>query len=109
MISEYPDLNHNGVPDVFEDRKPISVILQEDEQEQVPKPEVEQVVPVPVHHEGPPTVTLEIEVARRPPKRGEMYLDSDGTVRIQGYAGGISEIIVKRIIDAPPYFKPIQR
>lgn len=95
MSDEYPDTNGNGVPDAFENRPSISEILQE------------AGLPILVPDDGPPTITLELEIAKRPPDKGEMYLDVlDGTVRVEYYSGGMAELIVKRVLKAPPYWKP---
>lgn len=52
------DSNNNGVPDVFEHRRPISEILNNDEPRE--------------------TVVIEIETRRRTPRKGELFLCGSG-------------------------------
>lgn len=98
--TDYSDRNGNGVPDVFEHRRPISEILQGDGSQ---SPSPAHVAP-----DEAPTATIIIEIGKRPPKRGEMYFNShDGRVCVErsGYSS-LSEVIVKQIVAAPSYWKP---
>jgi hypothetical protein len=93
------DSNGDGVPDVFDRRRPISEILQQDEADGI---QLQQ-------GKTPPTITLELEIGMRPARKGEMYLDGyDGTVHLKrdSYVG-MADIIVTKVVSAPSYWRVI--
>lgn len=87
---EYPDSNGNGVPDVFENRLPLSEILNQ---------EPSTVVVVDSN-----SIIVELEIGQRAPRKGELYF-LGGVIQRREYADSqVTVTIVKRIIAAPPDF-----
>lgn len=101
-VEGYPDANDNGVPDAFENRLSITEVLNLPEKlEQITQANTalqEQV-------DRDNTLTLELDLRQRSPRKGEMYLFLDH-VRVAMYDGGGTALIVKRIIAAPSWWRP---
>lgn len=111
---EFPDNNQNGIPDVFENRRSIIEILQEDDlaSPAQPEPEIKLSEAFGANHKftAVPTLIMEIEISQRPPEKDEMYFDgSSGLIRkhtSRGYRTSIARTIVRRV-NAPTYWTPI--
>lgn len=62
---EYPDTNNDGVPDAFENRRPISEILNSE--------------PTPAQTYG--TIVIEVEKRPRDPKKGEYFFCGSNSIQ----------------------------
>ncbi len=92
---EWPDNNYNGVPDAFENRKPISQIFAEQDERDRLEQEVSD--------NG--TVILEIEIKRRVARKGEFFLLAGEIYQEKyGRADALEGPIIRRIIAAPKDF-----
>lgn len=93
-LNEYPDTNGNGVPDAFENRRPLSELLNLDESEIKSEQYIRD------------TLVVELETGLRPPNMGELYIGPGGITR-ETYAMNFPQVIVRRILAAPPDWKPL--
>lgn len=107
IFQEYPDSNGNGVPDVFENRLPISEILNADEI--AARAEIEKSIRE-LEADADNSLTVELDLRLRPPRKGELYIFID-RVRTASYDHGSygrpsPSLIVKRVVAAPSWWKP---
>jgi hypothetical protein len=83
MTTDYPDNDHNGIPDAFEHRAPLSEVLGfEVAAEPLSRRRLTSPIIAADHLESPPSIfTIEIESTMRLPLKGEYFIGPDGIER----------------------------
>jgi hypothetical protein len=89
-MSDYADTNGNGVPDAFENRLPISEILN---------------LPLEEYGSLTKTIILKVELMTRCPEIGELaFITCPAEMWTCDYETSVEQNIVRRVIAAPPDF-----